>query len=54
MFCILGLGRSSLPKSPAGETYTFKKAAYTHGLIQGEAFDLLDRGEATKELFDME
>ena len=43
-----------LRRNPDRETYTFKEAAYTHGLMEGEAFDLLDRGEATEELFGIE
>ena len=43
-----------LRKNLNRDTYTFKEAAYTHGLMQGEAFDLLDSGEATEELFAIE
>jgi hypothetical protein len=43
-----------LRKNPNQETYTFKEAAYAHGLMQGEVFDLLDGGEATEELFAIE
>ena len=43
-----------LRRNPDRDTYTFKEAAYTHGLMQGETFDLLDHGEATEELFAIE
>jgi hypothetical protein len=54
--CILYSGQPTymLRRNPGQDNYTFLHEAYTHGLMQGEAFDLLDRGEATEELFAIE
>ncbi len=43
-----------LRKRPERGTYTFVYDGYTHGLMQGESFDLMDRGQATEQLFDIE
>jgi hypothetical protein len=51
--CILFGGKAVyvLRKRPQGPNWQFLHAAYVHGLMSGEVFGMLDRGEAQQEYF---
>lgn len=56
IFSVLYSGPTTfvLRRNPDRDTYTFFHRPYTHGLMRGEAFDLLNLGEAAKECFAIE
>jgi len=54
--CILFGGRAAyvLRKRPQGRNWQFLHPAYVYGLMSGEVFGMLDRGEVQKEYFTID